>query len=169
MPDQRTPRRLFLLDVLSDLRRLHGPDEAAHVLKALPDVRPVERGVEVDVDLPDHGVGRAERVEHGGKLGGIRGGADETGGAGDGGRSLGDRAVDVDKGDGARSLVVPVLRDADTFDFAGFLGQYEEIIRKVKTNKLAIDDFQGASITLTNPGTIGTVIPALRARSTKRR
>ncbi|MFZ9628965.1 MAG: multifunctional oxoglutarate decarboxylase/oxoglutarate dehydrogenase thiamine pyrophosphate-binding subunit/dihydrolipoyllysine-residue succinyltransferase subunit [Ilumatobacteraceae bacterium] len=66
-------------------------------------------------------------------------------------------AVDVDKGDGARTLVVPVLRDADTFDFAGFLGQYEDIIRKVKTNKLAIDDFQGATITLTNPGTIGTV------------
>ena len=45
-------------------------------------------------------------------------------------------AVDVDKGDGSRTLVVPVLRDADTLDFAGFLAAYEELIRKVKSNKL---------------------------------
>jgi 2-oxoglutarate dehydrogenase E1 component len=66
-------------------------------------------------------------------------------------------AVDVDKGDGERTLVVPVLRDADSYDFAGFLGAYEDLIRKVKSNKLAVSDFQGATITLTNPGTIGTV------------
>ncbi len=66
-------------------------------------------------------------------------------------------AVDVSKADGSRTLVVPVLRDADTFDFAGFLAAYEELIRKVKSNKLAVSDFQGATISLTNPGTIGTV------------
>jgi 2-oxoglutarate dehydrogenase E1 component len=66
-------------------------------------------------------------------------------------------AVDVDKGDGVRTLVVPVLREADTLDFAGFLAAYEDLIRKVKTNKLAVADFQGATISLTNPGTIGTV------------
>ncbi len=66
-------------------------------------------------------------------------------------------AVDVGKADGSRTLVVPVLRDADTLDFAGFLAAYEDLIRKVKTNKLAVSDFQGASISLTNPGTIGTV------------
>ena len=66
-------------------------------------------------------------------------------------------AVDVDKGDGTRTLLVPVLRDADTLDFGGFLAAYEEIIRKVRNNKLGVDDFQGANITLTNPGTIGTV------------
>ena len=66
-------------------------------------------------------------------------------------------AVDVDKGDGTRTLVVPVLRNADTLDFMGFLAAYEDLIRKVKGNKLAVSDFQGATITLTNPGTIGTV------------
>jgi multifunctional 2-oxoglutarate metabolism enzyme len=66
-------------------------------------------------------------------------------------------AVDVDKGDGTRSLVVPVVKDATGMDFAEFLGAYEEIIRKVKANKLTLDDFQGANVTLTNPGTIGTV------------
>jgi 2-oxoglutarate dehydrogenase E1 component len=66
-------------------------------------------------------------------------------------------AVDVEKSDGSRTLVVPVLRDADTLDFAGFLAAYEEIIRKVKANKLTVDDFAGANVSLTNPGTIGTV------------
>ena len=66
-------------------------------------------------------------------------------------------AVDVSKADGSRTLVVPVLRDADAQDFAGFLAAYEDLIRKVKSNKLAVSDFQGATISLTNPGTIGTV------------
>jgi len=66
-------------------------------------------------------------------------------------------AVDVDKGKGQRSLVVPVLRNADALDFAGFLLAYDEIIRKVRANKLTVEDFQGANVSLTNPGTIGTV------------
>jgi 2-oxoglutarate dehydrogenase E1 component len=66
-------------------------------------------------------------------------------------------AVDVAKADGSRTLVVPVLRDANTLDFAAYLAAYEELVRKVKGNKLAVSDFQGATITLTNPGTIGTV------------
>ena len=66
-------------------------------------------------------------------------------------------AVDVSKADGSRTLVVPVLREADALDFAGFLAAYDDLIRKVKSNKLAVSDFQGATISLTNPGTIGTV------------
>jgi 2-oxoglutarate decarboxylase len=65
-------------------------------------------------------------------------------------------AVDVEKSDGSRSLLVPVIRDADTMDFRAFWGTYEDIIRKVRSNKLTVDDFAGATITLTNPGTIGT-------------
>jgi multifunctional 2-oxoglutarate metabolism enzyme len=66
-------------------------------------------------------------------------------------------AVDKEKPDGSRTLLTPVLRDADTLDFAGFLASYDEIIRKVKNNKLTVDDFMGANVSLTNPGTIGTV------------
>ena len=66
-------------------------------------------------------------------------------------------AVDVEKKDGSRTLLVPVIRDADTLDFRGFWGAYEELIRKVRSNKLSPDDFAGATVTLTNPGTIGTV------------
>ena len=65
-------------------------------------------------------------------------------------------AVDMAKSDGSRTLLVPVIRDADTMDFRGFWGAYEDLIRKVRSNKLSPDDFAGATLTLTNPGTIGT-------------
>jgi len=66
-------------------------------------------------------------------------------------------AVDVEKGDGSRSLLVPCIKEADTLDFAGFYAAYEDLIRKVRSNKLAPDDFSGVTVSLTNPGTIGTV------------
>ncbi|MCU1452623.1 MAG: sucA [Acidimicrobiales bacterium] len=66
-------------------------------------------------------------------------------------------AVDVEKSDGSRTLLVPVIKNADTLDFRGFWGAYEDIIRKVRSNKLSPDDFSGATLSLTNPGTIGTV------------
>jgi len=66
-------------------------------------------------------------------------------------------AVDVEKAGGTRTLLVPVVKDADVLDFRGFWGAYEDLIRKVRNNKLTPDDFAGATITLTNPGTIGTV------------
>ncbi|MFZ0033111.1 MAG: multifunctional oxoglutarate decarboxylase/oxoglutarate dehydrogenase thiamine pyrophosphate-binding subunit/dihydrolipoyllysine-residue succinyltransferase subunit [Candidatus Cybelea sp.] len=66
-------------------------------------------------------------------------------------------AVDTERKDGSRSLVVPVIRDADALDFAAFRGKYEELVAKARENKLVADDLQGASFTLTNPGGIGTV------------
>ena len=65
-------------------------------------------------------------------------------------------AVDMEKSDGSRTLLVPVVRDADELDFRGFWGAYEELIRKVRSNKLSPDDFVGTTVSLTNPGTIGT-------------
>jgi 2-oxoglutarate dehydrogenase E1 component len=66
-------------------------------------------------------------------------------------------AVDVPKSDGSRTLMVPVIKNAEAMDFHEFWEAYEELIRKVKTNKISVDDFSGATVTLTNPGTIGTV------------
>src|SRR5579875_524775 len=66
-------------------------------------------------------------------------------------------AVDLEKSDGSRTLLVPAIRRADTLDFRGFWLAYEELIRKVRTNKIGADDFAGATVSLTNPGTIGTV------------
>jgi 2-oxoglutarate dehydrogenase E1 component len=66
-------------------------------------------------------------------------------------------AVDVEKSDGSRTLLVPAIRDADTMDFRSYWVAYEDLIRKVRSNKLSPDDFAGVTVTLTNPGTIGTV------------
>ena len=66
-------------------------------------------------------------------------------------------AVDVEKKDGSHALVVPVIKHAEGMDFATFHTTYEALVDKARTNKLVPDDFAGATITLTNPGTIGTV------------
>jgi 2-oxoglutarate dehydrogenase E1 component len=66
-------------------------------------------------------------------------------------------AVDVERKDGSRGLVVPVIKGAQGMDFAAFHQTYETLVDKARTNKLLPDDFAGATITLTNPGTIGTV------------
>src|SRR5881296_280043 len=66
-------------------------------------------------------------------------------------------AVDVEKKDGSHALVVPVIKHAEGMDFATFHTTYETLVDKARTNKLVPDDFAGATITLTNPGTIGTV------------
>jgi 2-oxoglutarate decarboxylase len=66
-------------------------------------------------------------------------------------------AVDVERKDGSRSLVVPVIRHAEAMDFATFHATYETLVEKARANRLLPDDFAGATITLTNPGTLGTV------------
>src|SRR6202158_277237 len=66
-------------------------------------------------------------------------------------------AVDVQRQDGSRMLVVPVIRDADRLDFAAFRDQYETLVSKARIGKLVADDLSGATIVLTNPGGIGTV------------
>ena len=66
-------------------------------------------------------------------------------------------AVDVERKDGSRSLMVPAIKGADGLDFAAFRTYYEELITKTRENKLTADDFQGTNISLTNPGGIGTV------------
>ena len=66
-------------------------------------------------------------------------------------------AIDIAKEDGTRQLLVPCIKQADTMDFASFWASYEDLVRKARNGKLAVEDFQGATVSLTNPGTIGTV------------
>jgi multifunctional 2-oxoglutarate metabolism enzyme len=66
-------------------------------------------------------------------------------------------AVDVERKDGTRSLVVPVLRDASELGFTDFVARYDELVVGARDNTLQPDAYQGANITLTNPGGIGTV------------
>jgi len=66
-------------------------------------------------------------------------------------------AVDVEKKDGTRALVVPVIKHAESMDFAAFHAAYETLVEKARSNRLLPDDFAGGTIQLTNPGTLGTV------------
>ena len=66
-------------------------------------------------------------------------------------------AVDVARPDGSRTLMVPCIKDADTLDFRSFVLAYEELVRKVHAGKVSPDDFSGVTVSLTNPGTLGTV------------
>lgn len=74
-------------------------------------------------------------------------------------------AIDVAKEDGTRQLLVPSIKSAEAMDFAHFWTAYEDVVRKARNNKLTVEDFQGTTISLTNPGTIGTVhsVPRLMA------
>ncbi|MBC9821672.1 multifunctional oxoglutarate decarboxylase/oxoglutarate dehydrogenase thiamine pyrophosphate-binding subunit/dihydrolipoyllysine-residue succinyltransferase subunit [Terrabacter sp. MAHUQ-38] len=66
-------------------------------------------------------------------------------------------AIDLQKDDGSRTLVVPSIKSAEEMDFVHFWTAYEDIVRKARANKLTVEDFQGTTISLTNPGGIGTV------------
>jgi multifunctional 2-oxoglutarate metabolism enzyme len=74
-------------------------------------------------------------------------------------------AVDMQRKDGIRFLVVPVIKNADTLDFKAFRERYEDLVGKARDGKLTADELSGATITLTNPGGIGTVasVPRLTA------
>jgi 2-oxoglutarate decarboxylase len=66
-------------------------------------------------------------------------------------------AIDLAKDDGQRQLLVPSIKDAGDMDFAQFWEAYETLVRHARAGTLQASDFQGTTITLTNPGTIGTV------------
>ena len=66
-------------------------------------------------------------------------------------------AIDVQKSDGTRQLLVPSIKGAEDMDFRQFWMAYEDVVRKARSGKLGVDDFAGTTISLTNPGTIGTV------------
>ena len=71
-------------------------------------------------------------------------------------------AVDVERPDGSRILLVPVVRGADRLEFAAFQARCDELIEGARGGRLAPDEMSGATITLTNPGTLGTTASVAR-------
>jgi multifunctional 2-oxoglutarate metabolism enzyme len=65
-------------------------------------------------------------------------------------------AIDLQNPNGTRSLVVASIKGADGMDFAAYWAAYEDIVRRARAGKLTTEDFQGTTISLTNPGGIGT-------------
>lgn len=65
-------------------------------------------------------------------------------------------AIDLPQKDGSRALVVAAIKKCETLNFTEFVDAYEDIVARSRKNKLTMDDFQGVTISLTNPGGIGT-------------
>jgi 2-oxoglutarate decarboxylase len=76
-------------------------------------------------------------------------------------------AIDIERKDGSRSLLVPNIKRAQTLDFSQFLKAYNDVVRKARNNTLEVSDFEGTTISLTNPGTIGTVASVPRLMPTQ--
>jgi 2-oxoglutarate dehydrogenase E1 component len=76
-------------------------------------------------------------------------------------------AVDVENKDGSRNLVVPNIKGVDKMNFKEFLDAYNGLITKVRNGNLQLSDFEGTTITLTNPGMIGTVQSVPRLMETQ--
>ncbi|CAL9421341.1 multifunctional oxoglutarate decarboxylase/oxoglutarate dehydrogenase thiamine pyrophosphate-binding subunit/dihydrolipoyllysine-residue succinyltransferase subunit [Streptomyces werraensis] len=66
-------------------------------------------------------------------------------------------AIDLVKPNGDRQLVVAAIKKAETLNFFEFWQAYEDIVRRARDNKLTMDDFTGVTVSLTNPGGLGTV------------
>ena len=66
-------------------------------------------------------------------------------------------AIDIPKEDGTRALLVPNIKKAERLNFAEYLAAYEDLVKRARDNKLTATDFAGSTISLTNPGGIGTV------------
>ena len=66
-------------------------------------------------------------------------------------------AIDLPKPDGTRQLLVPSIKGCEELDFGQFWVAYEEIVKKARSGTLTVEDYAGTTVSLTNPGTIGTV------------
>ena len=66
-------------------------------------------------------------------------------------------AIDIEKKDGTRNLLVPNIKGCEKMNFAEFFAAFNDTIKRARDGKLEISDFQGTTISLTNPGTLGTV------------
>jgi 2-oxoglutarate dehydrogenase E1 component len=71
-------------------------------------------------------------------------------------------AVDMTRRDGTRILLVPNIKDADKITFAQFVEEYDSLVEKTRNNKLDVADLMDTTVSLTNPGMIGTTYSAPR-------
>ena len=66
-------------------------------------------------------------------------------------------AVDVAGKDGSRSLMVPNIKNAGALNFQEYLAAFDDLVARARTAKLMPADFEGTTLSLTNPGTVGTM------------
>ncbi len=66
-------------------------------------------------------------------------------------------AIDIEKKDGSHSLIVPNIKKSNTMNFSEFVKTYDDLIDRSRKALIDPSEFQGTTVTLTNPGTIGTI------------
>jgi 2-oxoglutarate dehydrogenase E1 component len=66
-------------------------------------------------------------------------------------------AVDVATKDGGRTLLVPNIQNAGSFNFQEYVGAFDDLVARARSGKLTGADFRDTTISLTNPGTVGTM------------
>ncbi len=66
-------------------------------------------------------------------------------------------AVDVAAKSGARNLLVPNLKNAGGIDFQQYVTAFDDLVSRARSGKLTSEDFQATTISITNPGTVGTM------------
>jgi len=70
-------------------------------------------------------------------------------------------AIDLERR-GRRMLLVPNIKDAGDLDFPAFVLAYNDRVERARSNKLDVEELRGTTVTLTNPGMIGTVLSVPR-------
>jgi 2-oxoglutarate dehydrogenase E1 component len=71
-------------------------------------------------------------------------------------------AVDVVRKDGSRSLLVPNIKDAQNLSFSAFIARYDDLVRRARGGQLSVEELTGTTVSITNPGTIGTTMSVPR-------
>ena len=71
-------------------------------------------------------------------------------------------AIDIEKQQGQRVLLVPNIRQAQSLSFPDFLAAYNDLVMRAREERLTVDDFANTSVTLTNPGMVGTSLSVPR-------
>ena len=71
-------------------------------------------------------------------------------------------AIDVQRKDGSRMLLVPNIKDAHKLNFGEFVTAYDDLVSRARQGQISPDDFMGTTVSLTNPGTLGTTQSAPR-------
>ena len=74
-------------------------------------------------------------------------------------------AIDIEKKDGSRSLIVPNIKNSNKLNFKEFWEAYDGLIKRARKGQIDPQEFLGTTITLTNPGTLGTLFSVPRLMS----
>src|SRR5699024_6033798 len=66
-------------------------------------------------------------------------------------------AIDLPSDKGERALVQPSIKAVEDMNFREFWEAYDDLVKRALNNKLTMEDHSGTTVSLTNPGGIGTV------------